>query len=267
VLTVLFAEGRAMALPKSLLKEVEEHSCFSGCYRGQNEVYVCFDGSYPLEKVVVAACEDCLMFEVAALQSMLPAGTTCKQFAQELTRHVRHQRGYHFSFAGYHTAGPGFWLSGVYYSQLGCFLLDGERSRSLGSDLDLLMLAYQHKIVNTSDPRMLDLAQYKTQTVYLSRTTPLVPVGSRHDLLSLPQVQAQPPGVYGWKRVTMAEFQPIASLGGSARPGRARTGSLSSKANSPAPIAQLPVGSVCPVCKAEVRERPLLNGTYVGCLC
>ena len=35
-----------------------------------------------------------------------------------------------------------------------------------------------------------------------------------------------------------------------------------------APAARpLKVGDICPVCKAEVRVRPLLHGTYVGCLC
>ena len=26
-------------------------------------------------------------------------------------------------------------------------------------------------------------------------------------------------------------------------------------------------GEICPVCQAEIRERPLFTGTYLGCLC
>ena len=45
-----------------------------------------------------------------------------------------------------------------------------------------------------------------------------------------------------------------------------------SRANAPVPkptVAPrvLVKGDICPKCKAEVRDRPLLNRSYLGCLC
>jgi hypothetical protein len=34
-----------------------------------------------------------------------------------------------------------------------------------------------------------------------------------------------------------------------------------------APAAPAAKGDLCPLCGAEVKERPLFVGTYVGCLC
>jgi hypothetical protein len=39
------------------------------------------------------------------------------------------------------------------------------------------------------------------------------------------------------------------------------------KAPSGMPGRSLQVGDICPVCGAEVRERGLLQGTFIGCLC
>ena len=64
----------------------------------------------------------------------------------------------------------------------------------------------------------------------------------------------------GFQRVTLAEFQPLARAAAAAPPAPA-------KGAKPAAVKALKPGDVCPVCGAEVRERALLQGTYVGCLC
>jgi len=76
------------------------------------------------------------------------------------------------------------WLSAAYYAPCGLFLLDGERSRPLGSDLDLLFLAFRHGIVQPQDPRMLDPRFYTTQVAYVDFSQPLGPITNRQQLLS-----------------------------------------------------------------------------------
>jgi hypothetical protein len=114
---------------------------------------------------------------------------------------------------------------------------------------------------------MLDRVQWVVQEVFLSRTMPLTPVGSLGDLLSLPQIQLQPPGGRGWYQITLAEFQPIAlQIAASPAHVTGSTGSVRPR-RSPSRRRAFRVGDICPVCNAEVRERPLLNKTFVGCLC
>src|SRR5262245_36001719 len=127
-----------MPLPASLLHHIEQHGCFSGCYSGELDAQVCIDPSRPLMPIVSASCHDCLTSKVSVLRSLLPSGISSDWLASQLTQHLRGQRGYTLSFGGYHARGPGFWLSAVYYGNGGLFLLDGIRSRALGSDLDLL---------------------------------------------------------------------------------------------------------------------------------
>ena len=127
------------------------------------------------------------------------------------------------------------------------FLLNGERSRQLGSDLELLQLAFRNGVLHPPDPRMLDAKQYALQTVYVNYTAPAGQVANKQLLLTSPQCRMHPQA--GWQKVTLAEFLPTA-------------------APTPAVIARtLKPGDICPVCKAEVRERYLLNSKYVGCLC
>jgi hypothetical protein len=251
-----------MSLPAPLLLGVEHHACFSGCYLSALEGQVCLDPAQPLEPVVVVSCQDCLSFKIGVRRALLPPATPPHRLADQLTQYVRQLRGYGLSFAGYHPRGPGFWLSAAYYGRGGLFLLDGERSRALGSDLDLLVLAFRHGVAAPPDPRMLDPRQYATQVIYVNYAPPLGPVACRQDLLSSPQCRLQPQR--GFQRVTLAEFLPLARQAApapAAGPPARRPGPV------PAAARSLKPGDICPICHAEVRERPLLHGTYVGCLC
>ncbi len=135
-------------------------------------------------------------------------------------------------------------------------MLNGERSRNLGSDLDLLLLAFKHGVVLPLDARMLDPKQYTTQTIYVRFAGAVTAINSRQDLLTSPHCKQQP--TPGFQRVTLAEFGPLA------RP-TAPTASVV-PAKAPA-VKQLKIGETCPKCGAEVKVRSLLNGTFVGCLC
>src|SRR5262245_50577161 len=128
-----------MTLPASFLLHIEQHPCLSGCFGSDPDVRVCLDPVQPLAPLVVVSCRDCFA-RVGVPTAMLPANTNSLNLADNLTAHLRTKRGFALSISGYFTAGPGFWLSAVYYS-CGVFLIDGNRSRSQGSDLDLLLLA------------------------------------------------------------------------------------------------------------------------------
>ncbi len=243
-----------MSIPASFLQHVEQHACFSGCYGSDSNISVCLDPNRPLVPAVIVSCQDCLA-KMSVPLSLLPAGTTTYSLATTLSDHMRARRGFALSLSGYHARGPGFWLGVIYYS-CGVFLLDGERSRKLGSDLELLQLALQHGVVQPPDPRMRDPKQFNVQTVYVNFAQAQGGMSSKQALLASPQcrTQAQP----GWQKVTLAEFLPLTSP----TPAAAAVGA----GKGPAPKA-LKVGDICPVCKAQVRERPLLNGSFIGCMC
>lgn len=241
-----------MSLPASLLQHVEQHGCFTGCYGSDANVSACLSATAPLSPLVVVTCLDCLG-KVAVPQSLLPAGTTTYTLSQALSDHLRAKRAFKLARSGYHAAGAGFWLSFVYYD-CGVFLLSAERSRQLGSDLDVLMLGIQHKVVQPPDPRMRDPKQFRTETVYANFSRFNAPVTSKQQLLSSPQVRTQAQA--GWQKVTLAEFLPISTA-----PPPAAT------AVTAAPPRPLKLGEVCPKCGAPVAVRPLLNGSFVGCLC
>ncbi len=240
-----------MTLPASLLQQVEQHGCLTGRYHSEWPASICLGASQPPQPALFAGCQDCLNFKVGALQALLPPGTTVYTLADELTRHNRQRRGFDGTTSGYHTQGAGFWLSAAWYANCGLFLINGERSRALGSDLDLLMLAFKNGVVKAPDQRMLDPHLYVTQTVYVNYAGAPIAVRSRQDLLSSPQCRVQ--AHKDFHKATLAEFLPA------------------TKPTPPAPAPAIPVprkpGDVCPTCKAEVRARALLNGTYVGCLC
>jgi len=238
-----------MSLPVSLLQHVEQHGCFTGCYGSDANVSACLSPTQPLQPLVVVTCLDCLG-KVAVPQSLLPPGTTTYTLSQALSDHLRQKRGFKLARSGYHAAGAGFWLSFVYYD-CGLFLLSAERSRQLGGDLDVLMLGIQHKVVPPPDPRMRDPKQFRTETVYVNFAHFNAAVASKQQLLCSPQVRTQAQS--GWQKVTLAEFLPL-----SAAP--------LSTAVTTAP-RPLKVGDVCPKCGAVVAVRPLLNGSFVGCLC
>jgi hypothetical protein len=252
-----------MALPASLLQQVEQHGCLTGCYGQEWAAGVVLDPNQAPHPALFVSCKDCMTFKVGIMQSLLPPGTTVHALADDLTRHNRQRRGFDLTVSSYHARGPGFWLQVAYYASAGVFLLDGERSRALGSDLDLLILAFQHGVLSAPDPRMVDPRLYTTQTVYVNYAGTPAPVCSRQDLLSAPQCRLQPHK--GFQKVTLAEFQPVASA--AKAPANAAPVATKVKSSKPTAAAALKVGDICPVCKAEVRTRALLNGTYVGCLC
>jgi len=125
-----------MSLPASLLQHVERHGCFTGCYGSDSGVTTCVDVNQPLVPLVVVTCLDCLN-KVGVLRSLLAGRHHHLHPGGQLDPAPARQRGYTLSLSGYHARGPGFWLSAVYYGSCGLFLLSGERSRQLGSDLDL----------------------------------------------------------------------------------------------------------------------------------
>lgn len=241
-----------MTLPASFLQHVEQHGCFSGCYGSDSSVSACLDAARPLASLLMVSCQDCLA-RIAVPAALMPHGTSSYSLARLLTDHLRLRRGFTLSVSGYHVAGPGFWLSAVYYPS-GLFLISGERSRQLGSDLDLLQLAFQHGVVQPLDPRMRDAKQYSVETVYVNFANCSAGVTTKQSLLASAQCRAQPRS--GWQKVTLAEFLPVSQ------------GKPAATAAKPAgTVKALKLGDICPVCSGEVRIRPLLVGSYVGCLC
>ncbi len=286
-----------MALPASFQNQVEHHSCFSGCYGSELDARVCMDPATPPEPAIFISCRDCLTYKAGVLRSLLPPGTSSDALADQVTQHMRQVRGFHLSFGGYHMRGGGFWLNVVYYDPCGLFLIDGSRSRATGSDLDLLMLAFRQGVAQPPDPRMTDPRLYQTQVVYVDFTVPVAPVGGTQDLLSSTQCRMHP--ATGFHRVTLAEFLPIAAVanppaqtalpGAAAGPpgpvmaamaaapgpqagtgGQAATPLLPGQAASPSGRTRpgkLRLGDTCPLCHAEVQERALFTGRFIGCLC
>jgi hypothetical protein len=236
-----------MALPPALLQFVEQHGCFSGCYGSSSELHAFVTAAQPPVPMVSVSCLDCLG-HVGVLASLLPKGMYSYQLADQLSQHVRAQRGYTLSVSGYHTHGPGFWFSAVYWANCRLFLLDGERSRQLGSDLDLLMLAFKHNIVKPPAQAMLNPSGFAVHPLYFDLRQPMPVVTAKADLLTSPGVSLQPKT--GWKKLTLAEF----------------TGTAAPAARAPK-SAHLAVGQRCPKCGAEVRQRTLLQQTFIGCMC
>jgi hypothetical protein len=249
-----------MSIPASLLQHAEAHPCFSGCYGSDPDVSVCLDAARPLSPLLVVSCHDCFA-RLGVPRALVPTGATANWLAGQLTQHLRKQRGFSLSFSGYHTKGPGFWLSAAYYSSCGLYLLNGERSRALGTDLELLVLAFRHGIAAPPDPRMLDPRLYTTQEAYVRFTAPMAAIASRQALVTSPHCRSHP--APGFQRVTLAEFQPAARTPGHPPPQTAR----SQSAAAPTAAGTLRPGDICPVCGAEYRVRALLQGTYLGCLC
>jgi hypothetical protein len=215
------------------------------------------------------------MFHVGALASVLPPGTTQYTLAQELAAHMRAVRGYRWAFSGYHATGPGFWLSAAYYGD-GLFLVDGSRNHGGAKDVDLLVQAFRARLAQPDDPGMLDPALYASDVVHLSCTPPLGAVRTKQDILRLAQCSLAPR--QGFRRVSIVEFLPLtASLAAvvpslPVTPPTTKAPSITSTTATAPPtprvVARAPrVGETCPKCGAEVKERPLFSGTFVGCLC
>lgn len=243
-----------MTLPTSFVQHIEQHPCFTGCLNSASGAQVCLDPNRPLAPLVVVSCQDChAHFAVPA--SLLPANFNPNNLAATLTQHVQTKRGFALSVSGYFTKGSGFWFSAAYYA-CGLFLINGERSRALGTDLEQLLHAFRQGVLAPPDPRMLDPKQFAVETVYVNFATSSTGARSKQALLSSPQVRLQ--AATGWKKVTLAEFLPLATNGAAA---------AAPVAVAAAARPALKVGDICPVCKAEVRVRQLLQSTFVGCLC
>ncbi len=254
-----------MSLPASLLQPIENHSCFPGVWNNDSDVLVCLDATRPPQRTRNVSCSECYA-RFGALESLLPSGMNSQTLASQLTQHIRSLRGYTLSCGGYHARGPGFWVSVVYFGSCGLFLVDGTRSRSLGSDLDLLLLAFQHGVLQKFDSRLLDPARYRTQQVHVNFATNPGSVRTKQDLLSWTGCRTQ--AAAGFQPATLVEFLPIASQVSGTPAAAPRTAAGSGKASaSTAARPALKVGDICPICKAEYRLRPLLNKTYLGCLC
>ena len=247
-----------MALPPSFLQHVEQHPCFTGCYGQASGVQVCLDPNKPLSPLVVVSCRDCYA-QFAVPASMLPAGVTAANLSSQLTQHMQARRGFALSVSGYYTNGPGFWFSAVYYA-CGLFLIHGERSRTIGTDLDQLMHAFRQGVLTPPDPRMLDPKQFAVQTLYVNFASAAGGMSSKQGLLSSPLVRTQ--ATAGWQKVTLAEFLPLVG----APKASAASATPAAKGNAVA-RPPLKLGDICPVCGSEVRERQLLHTTYIGCRC
>jgi hypothetical protein len=196
--------------------------------------------------------------------------------AQELAAHMRATRGYRWAISGYHATGQGFWLSAAYYGD-GLFLVDGSRNHGGARDVDLLVQAFRSKLVQPDDQGMLDPALYASEIVHLSCSPPLGLVKTKQDILRSPQCSLSPR--QGLRRVCIVEFLPLTTMAGNNKPIIAPPPVVKPSpspppvaARPPAPVPRAPskplrVGDMCPVCGAEVKERPLFSGTFVGCLC
>jgi len=258
-----------MTLPASLLTAVERHSCFSGHYRSDSEIQACVDPGQPTARLFTVSCGDCLVFRPGVLASHLPSGMSTYALADTLSAHVRGLRGYRWSIAGYFTAGGGFWLSAAYYGN-GLFLVDASRNRNGRAEVDMLVEAFRHGVLQPEDPRMLDPLLYTAEPAFLNMAGPVASVGNKHDLVRSTQYSGGPRPGYG--RATILEFQPLAQVAVVAQPGPSATPPPSSPlppppALVPPAVRRLASGDVCSKCGAEVKERPLFTGTYVGCLC
>jgi hypothetical protein len=283
-----------MSLPSSLLSAVAAHRCFTGCYRSDPTARICIDPALPLAPALQAVCSDCMSFRVGALSSALPVGLSSHSLADELSAHVRGVRGYVWTTSGYCNGGGGFWISAAYYGS-GLFLVDASRNGGQCTDLDVLISAFRSGVVTPEDPRMLSQGLYTSEIVYIDMSQPIAGVSSKLDLLASPQCRST--RTQGYQRCAILEFVPLAHsqrlrqnpyLGAApvnvasptTRPSvRATAPAIPLPASAPNLAASAPNlatsattafahgANVCPKCLAEVKERPLFVGTYVGCLC
>lgn len=266
-----------MSLPASLLAAVAGHRCFAGRYKGDAATAICVDPTRPLAPAHQASCSECSSFRVGALASMLGSTTTSQRLADELSAYVGTKRGYLWSTSGYSAAG-GFWLSAAYYGD-GLFLVDGSRNNNPLSDVDVLVSAFRHGVVSPEHPRMLMPSLYTSEVVYVDMSQPITPVREKNDLLSSPRCRST--RTPGFHRVAILEFIPLTRAAAIRRAGAPRPISVhpaahpsaSSPSNAtvhtptPAPASPAVEAEVCPFCGAEIKERPLFTGSYVGCLC
>jgi hypothetical protein len=242
-----------------------------------------------------------MSFRVGALSTALPPGQSSHALADELSAHVRGVRGYVWATSGYCNGSGGFWISAAYYGS-GLFLVDASRNGGQCTDLDVLISAFRSGLVAPEDPRMLSQGLYTSEIVYIDMSHPIASVTCKLDLLSSPQCRST--RTQGYQRCAILEFVPLAHnqrlrqsqyLGAPAptamtptTPSIPTTPTTMRQARATAPAIPMPAPSaphasiaptasataafahgadVCPTCRAEIKERPLFVGTYIGCLC
>jgi hypothetical protein len=294
-----------MSLPTSLLTAAADHRCFTGCYRPDPSTLVCVDPKGPLAPALQAVCTQCLSFRVGALKSVLGVGMTPQGFADELSNHVCGSRGYVWSTSEY-AASSGFWISAAYFGN-GLFIVDASRNTHQCTDLDALIHAFRHGVVTPDDPRMLTSSLYTAEIVYLDMSQSVGPVLDKQSLLAAPGCRTTPMHGYQrasilefipMARSSLALRTSVIATAPAARPAlapAARSAIAPARASTPpaarpstsatvassspptvrssspataaAPAASASCTDSCPRCGAEVKERPLFVGTYVGCLC
>jgi hypothetical protein len=246
-----------MTLPAPLLSAVEQHACFSGHYRSDSTIQACVDPAQPVELLYTISCGDCLTFQPAILKRLLPIGMTSLGLADAINAHLRSLRGYSWSISGYFSATPSFWISAAYFGD-GLFLVDGSRNRNGSPDVDVLIAAFRLGVVKPADARMLDPGLYAAESGYVRMDAPNSRILRKQDLLASPHYSASPK--LGFRSATVLEFLPLTSVVAAPPP------ALPEVAVAPL-VKELKLGDVCPKCGAEVKERPLFSGTFVGCMC
>lgn len=259
-----------MTLPASLLAAVEAHPCFTGCYSHELPVALCIDPARAPVTSFHAACQDCLMFHVGSLASLLPAGMTQHTLAQDLKDHMRGARGYRWAFSGYHATGPGFWLSVAYYGD-GLFLVDGSRNYGGAKDVDLLVQAFRARLAQPDDPGMLDPALYAVDVVHLNYSTPVGTVRTKQDILQLSQCSLAPR--QGFRRAAILEFLPLTTQ--VAQMQAVAPATVTAKVSTPASAGPriIPtwsardVGTTCKACRKQVKPLTINFVTEHNCMC
>lgn len=259
-----------MPLPASLLAAVEAHPCFTGCYSHEIPVALCVDPARAPVTSFHASCQDCLMFHVGALASLLPPGTTQYTLAQELAAHMRGVRGYRWAFSGYHPTGPGFWLSVAYYGD-GLFLVDGSRNHGGDRDVDLLVKAFRVRLASPEDPGMLDPALYATDVAHINCAPPLGPIRTKNDIMTSTQVSLAPR--QGFRRAAIVEFLPMTTQVAQTQAGA--PAAVTAQVSTPAPAGPRVVptwsardaGTTCKACRKQVKPLSINFVTEYNCMC
>lgn len=268
-----------MPVPASLLDAVDAHACFSGCYSHETPVALVTDPGRPPVVSFHAACQDCLMFHVGSLASLLPHGMTQYGLAQELAAHTRRTRGYRWAISGYHATGQGFWLSAAYYGD-GLFLVDGSRNHGGTRDVDLLVRAFRSKLVQPDDQGMLDPALYASEIVHIDATNIILPKNGKSDILRSAGCSLSPR--QGLRRTCIVEFLPLTTVSKltSGVPSITipnRVGGVSSNITLPVGMGntakQTPtwnrsdIGHTCNRCHRQVKELAILGKIEYNCMC
>ena len=271
-------------LPHALLSVVENHSCFSGCYDSCQDIEAIVDVRQGPETTYHLQCKDCLSFHVGILARHLPVGMDASSLAREVTEHVRNVRGYSWSIGGYHVGPASLWLSAAYYP-CGVVLVNSERNTPSKKPVDALIEGYQLGIIPANDSAMFDPANYRTYNVYLDMSKSIGVVNSVADILTSPRCSQVSRS--GFQKVAVLEFLPIVQSQTHSTPSLLSTNSISVQPSvssgtliTPASTTtneasgqklssskKLSIGEFCPRCGAEVKERPSLYETFVGCLC